>query len=131
MKTTTSAKSQAKKERTAQRLNLSEAQQVQFEAVMEDMHEQKQAIFDRTDDREQAKAARKTARDNKTEFDDSIDDRINKVYHMGMACAINKAMPFKALQRIKRYMRRQCRKPVDMSVREYSSTLQHMNSVES
>jgi hypothetical protein len=38
--------------------------------------------------------------------------------------------PAKALTRVKRYLRRFCRKPVDMSVREYFNALQRINNEE-
>ena len=39
-------------------------------------------------------------------------------------------VPFKALQKVKRYLRRECRKPNDMSVREYANNLLRINTEE-
>jgi len=48
----------------------------------------------------------------------------------GVRGVISYMTPLKALQRVKRYLRRHCRKPVDMSVREYFNALQRINQEE-
>ena len=51
-------------------------------------------------------------------------------HEAGARGVITYMTPHKALQRVKRYLRRHCRKPVDMSVREYFNALQRINTEE-
>jgi len=50
--------------------------------------------------------------------------------HNGLFGAINSVCPHNTLERIKRYLRRQCRKPADMKVREYAVRLSYINEME-
>jgi hypothetical protein len=43
---------------------------------------------------------------------------------------ISAAIPYKALQQVKRYLRRECRKPQDMKVRTYFVNLRRINNEE-
>ena len=49
---------------------------------------------------------------------------------LGIRNVLNGAIPPKALKFIKRYFRRECRKPVDMSAREYFDHLMYINTPE-
>ena len=51
-------------------------------------------------------------------------------HEAGARGVISYMTPHKALQRVKRYLRRHSRKPVDMSVREYFNAFQRINTEE-
>ena len=44
-----------------------------------------------------------------------------------LSLIIAENLPYKCLQKVKRYIRRECRKPLDMKVREYASHLNRIN----
>ena len=48
----------------------------------------------------------------------------------GIHCVIDYAVPYKGLQRQKRYMRRKCRKPAEMSAREFFNHFTRINDQE-
>lgn len=48
----------------------------------------------------------------------------------GIHMVIDAACPHAALERVKRYLRRQCRKPLDMKVRTYALRLSYINATE-
>ena len=64
----------------------------------------------------------RTARDNVS--DKGLTDVI---VNSAIQYAIGKVLPAKALQRVKRWMRRKCRKDYGMSVREYYNRLIFVN----
>lgn len=47
--------------------------------------------------------------------------------NIAMGAIITWRAPYKALQRQKRYMRRECRKPVDMTIRDFFTRFQQLN----
>lgn len=61
---------------------------------------------------------------NLSEF--TADNQVNPAIRMMIA----QLVPTKALQRVKRYLRRECRKPAGMSVRTYYQHLTYINNVE-
>ena len=54
-----------------------------------------------------------------TEHTDDVESALN--------LTIAENLPYKCLQKVKRYVRRECRKPLDMKVREYATHLKRIN----
>ena len=59
-------------------------------------------------------------------LDPATDDMVNKAIHKIVAFMT----PTHGLQRVKRYLRRYCRKPADMTVREFWANFQRINNEE-
>ena len=88
-------------------------------------------------ERDAAETARLATHANSTQAQlqaarDAVDepDPTNEMVEEGMKAVIVQACPYKALARTKRWLRRKCRKPVDMSIRVFYMHLQRINTDE-
>jgi len=59
-----------------------------------------------------------------------VDFYTEEVIIEGLNTVVGHALPLKALQQVKRYLRRDCRKPVGMKVRDYFTHLNRINTEE-
>ncbi len=64
--------------------------------------------------------------------EDGIQDTHRKLEHImrGLRAVLHVAIPANALKKVKRYFRRECRKPADMKVRDFFQCLAYINNEE-
>ena len=63
----------------------------------------------------------------KKTYYDEIPEFIEEDFEVGLTAICDQLLPFQALVKVKRYLRRHCHKPASMTIRQYVSRIRKIN----